>query len=244
VVHRLTEFLERQSAESNREQKRNSVRHSREDSGPRTVMLYFTASWCGPCQQLNPVIDRLKLEGFPIRQVDVDKEGDIVKEHKVSSIPCFIMITDGKRINDMCGLATEQSIRKFLRMERHQIMEVPVIKEFRGGVSDGALRSISPDNGVVSDAQTWKNLCESWHLDRADEKIDFTSQFVLVRTSEGSGISLKLERESNGNLKSEAMYTTDYRGDGFRFLAVVVNRDGIASIDGKKLRAVQSRETN
>ena len=37
-------------------------------------ILYFTASWCGPCKALAPTIQQLQSEGLNIQKVDVDND--------------------------------------------------------------------------------------------------------------------------------------------------------------------------
>src|SRR5579871_3594896 len=51
------------------------------------VVLDFTASWCGPCQQISPTVSRLERQGYPIRKVDVDTNRDLVRRFNIQSIP-------------------------------------------------------------------------------------------------------------------------------------------------------------
>jgi len=55
-----------------------------------TDFLYFTASWCGPCQRMKPVIKEVEKTGLKFTTVDIDKFPDVAKKFSVTSIPCFI----------------------------------------------------------------------------------------------------------------------------------------------------------
>lgn len=60
------------------------------------VLLYFTASWCGPCQELKPILKSIAEEGLvTVVEIDVDTNGDLADTHKVESIPLLKYVVDG-----------------------------------------------------------------------------------------------------------------------------------------------------
>ncbi len=68
-----------------------------------TVLLDFTAPWCGPCQQMHPIVDRLASAGYPVRKVNVDQDKQLAARFGVSSIPCFVLLVDGKEVSRRVG---------------------------------------------------------------------------------------------------------------------------------------------
>ncbi|MBL4883444.1 MAG: trypsin-like peptidase domain-containing protein [Planctomycetaceae bacterium] len=83
----------------------------------QAVVYDFTAEWCGPCQKVNPIIHKLQREGLPIQQVDIDKNPSLAKQFKVSSIPAFVLVVDGKEVKRILGgQTTEQELRQLVAM--------------------------------------------------------------------------------------------------------------------------------
>lgn len=80
----------------------------------RGVLLDFTATWCGPCQQMNPIVSRLKRQGYPVRKVDVDRERGLAQKFNVRSMPTFILVVDGKEQNRIVGMTSESQLRRLL----------------------------------------------------------------------------------------------------------------------------------
>ncbi len=64
-------------------------------AGLEDGVLDFTAPWCGPCQQLSPMVSRLERQGYPIRKVDCESNRDLVEKFNVKFIPAFILVIDG-----------------------------------------------------------------------------------------------------------------------------------------------------
>ena len=82
------------------------------------TVFYFTAEWCEPCKKVKPVVEEMKKEGFQFQMVDADYEQLLVKQFKVSSIPTFILLKDGKEINRITGAKTRGELEDFINYEK------------------------------------------------------------------------------------------------------------------------------
>lgn len=63
------------------------------------TLVDFHATWCGPCQAMHPVMDRLKNEmGSQVRilKIDVDKNQEVANKFKVRGVPTFVLFKDGE----------------------------------------------------------------------------------------------------------------------------------------------------
>lgn len=63
--------------------------------GDKPVIVDFTASWCGPCQRIAPILEELSVEydgKIIIYKVDIDKERGLAQSFNVSSIPAILYI--------------------------------------------------------------------------------------------------------------------------------------------------------
>ena len=60
------------------------------------VLLDFSAPWCGPCRQMDPVIDRLIANGYAVKKLDFDRDRELARKFGVDRIPCFVMTVGGR----------------------------------------------------------------------------------------------------------------------------------------------------
>lgn len=63
--------------------------------GKKPAIVDFTATWCGPCQRIAPILEELAEEykgDIVIYKVDIDKERGLAKAFNVSSIPAIMYI--------------------------------------------------------------------------------------------------------------------------------------------------------
>ena len=66
--------------------------------GDKPAIVDFTASWCGPCQRIAPILEELAKEykgEIVIYKVDIDKERSLAQAFNVSSIPAVLYIPMG-----------------------------------------------------------------------------------------------------------------------------------------------------
>ena len=63
--------------------------------GDKPAIVDFTATWCGPCQRIAPVLEELAKEydgKIVIYKVDIDKNRKLAQAFNVSSIPAILYI--------------------------------------------------------------------------------------------------------------------------------------------------------
>lgn len=72
----------------------------------------FSASWCGPCKMLAPIMDQVKSEvsGVSFLDVDVDQNRDLAFTNSVSSVPTVIIEKNGEVVSRFSGVKTKAEI--------------------------------------------------------------------------------------------------------------------------------------
>ena len=79
-----------------------------------TVLLEFSAEWCGPCRVVEPTVQRLIAEGYPVRQINVDRDSATAAAHRVTSVPCFVMLVNGREVDRVLGAASRDRLLQIL----------------------------------------------------------------------------------------------------------------------------------
>ncbi|KAI8509748.1 glycerol ether metabolic process [Branchiostoma belcheri] len=80
-----------------------------------TVVVDFTAVWCGPCKMIGPKFDDMEKE-FPtikFAKVDVDKNSEVAMEQGVSAMPTFKCYVNGEKVDEVVG-ADEAKLREMI----------------------------------------------------------------------------------------------------------------------------------
>jgi len=83
----------------------------------KTVLVDFSASWCGPCKAMEPVIREMvnKYEGIAtIMEIDIDTQRTLATDYMVQSIPTLIIFQDGREVRRLVGLQSEAVLEKNL----------------------------------------------------------------------------------------------------------------------------------
>ncbi|KAL3835285.1 hypothetical protein ACJIZ3_010021 [Penstemon smallii] len=69
----------------------------------RLAIISFMATWCGPCRYMSPEYTSLAVK-YPkvvFLKVDIDEATNVAMAYKVSSIPNFFFVKEGKQIDQL-----------------------------------------------------------------------------------------------------------------------------------------------
>lgn len=82
-----------------------------------TTLVDFYATWCGPCKQYSPIVEKVaseKPEGVHFVKIDVDKSPDVARQYGVDVIPTTILFKEGKPVQRFVGVQSEETLKKAL----------------------------------------------------------------------------------------------------------------------------------
>lgn len=82
------------------------------------VLIDFFAIWCGPCQTMNPILQKLADEygdNLRIVKMDVDKNAKLAADVGVRGVPTIMLYKKGKLLWSEPGVQSLQKIKGKLK---------------------------------------------------------------------------------------------------------------------------------
>ncbi|CAN7166250.1 co-chaperone YbbN [Phenylobacterium sp. LjRoot219] len=88
-----------------------------EASREQPVIVDFWATWCGPCRQLGPALERVVTAAkgaVKLVKIDIDKNPSFAGQLRVQSIPAVFAFVDGRPVDGFMGAVPESQLKTFV----------------------------------------------------------------------------------------------------------------------------------
>src|SRR6478735_3300524 len=88
-----------------------------EESKNQPVLIDFWATWCGPCKQLTPILEKVVKAArgkVKLVKMDIDKYPEIPGQMGIQSIPAVIAFVNGQPADGFMGAIPESQVTAFI----------------------------------------------------------------------------------------------------------------------------------
>lgn len=82
------------------------------------VIVDFWATWCGPCKQLGPALEKVVREArgaVRMVKIDVDKNQELAAQLRIQSVPTVYAFANGRPVDGFTGAQSESQLRAFVQ---------------------------------------------------------------------------------------------------------------------------------
>jgi putative thioredoxin len=127
------------------------------------VVVDLWATWCEPCKQLSPILEKLALEydgRWILAKVDVDAEQQIAAAFQVQSIPTVYVVIGGQVAPMFQGAMPESQVR--------QVLEAVLVEAEKAGVTG----RVGTDGSEVAEANEVKQPPSDPRFDAAEAALE------------------------------------------------------------------------
>lgn len=81
------------------------------------VLVDFSATWCGPCKQLAPIVARIAddYQGkVKVGKLDIDDAPETARKYGVRSVPTCVVFKGGQKVGVQAGLTNYDTLVRLL----------------------------------------------------------------------------------------------------------------------------------
>ena len=82
------------------------------------VLVDFGAEWCGPCKQLDPILEQIAIENsekLKIFKINIDENPMTPQKFGVRGIPTIMIFKEGKLIDTKVGSLPKSALETWIK---------------------------------------------------------------------------------------------------------------------------------
>lgn len=76
-------------------------------------ILYFSATWCIPCQQFGPIMEQVG-RTHPVQKIDINQQPDLVNTYSILNVPTVVILKDNKEVGRFIGTKPLQTVMELV----------------------------------------------------------------------------------------------------------------------------------
>src|SRR5579859_3118025 len=81
------------------------------------VLVDFSATWCGPCKALNPIVEKLADEfagKYKVGKIDIDESPTVTAKYGIRGVPTVLVFKGGEKSGQHVGVTNKETLVKLL----------------------------------------------------------------------------------------------------------------------------------
>ncbi len=158
------------------------------------VIVDFWATWCAPCLELGPILERLAVENagqFLLVKVDIDQQPRVAQAFGVQSIPHVFALRNGQLVDQFQGALPEDQVRQWLAQFQPSPAELLVQEA----------KQLEQENTAEAEAK----FREALELTPQDDRIRIELARMLLKQHRNADVREIIDKlEARGFLEPEA----------------------------------------
>jgi thioredoxin 1 len=81
------------------------------------VLVDFTATWCGPCKVLAPIVEKIAEETagkYKVGKLDIDDAPGVTQRYGIRGVPTVLVFKGGQKVDQHVGVTNKETLLKML----------------------------------------------------------------------------------------------------------------------------------